>query len=65
MERLIRIYTNPNDTVLDMYCGSGTTLEACRNLGRKWIGIDIDSNWLDICKKKGLHQSDSQIRWNL
>lgn len=54
MERLVRIYTNPNDIVLDCFCGSGTTLEACRNLERQYIGIDIDQKWIDVCKEKGL-----------
>lgn len=54
MERLVRIYTAKNDTVLDPYCGSGTTLEACRNLGRKWIGVDINEKWVIAGKELGL-----------
>ena len=33
--------TNPNDIVLDAFCGCGTALVAAQNLGRQWIGIDI------------------------
>lgn len=51
MERLVRIYTNPNDLVLDPYCGSGTTLTACQNLGRRWIGVDKDQKWIDYCEE--------------
>lgn len=52
VERLVRIYTNPGDTVLDPFCGSGVTLEACENLGRNAIGIDIDIKWADYCREK-------------
>ena len=40
MERLIRIYTNPGDTVLDPFMGSGTTGLACKNTGRNFVGIE-------------------------
>jgi len=51
IERLVRIYTNPGDLILDPFCGSGTTLQAARNLKRNAIGIDIDSQWVNYCKK--------------
>lgn len=41
LERLILLTTNPGDTVLDLCCGSGTTLAVAARLGRNAIGIDI------------------------
>jgi hypothetical protein len=41
IERLVLLYTNPGDTVLDVCCGSGTTLAVAARLGRNAIGIDI------------------------
>jgi len=41
VSRLVAATTNPEDLVLDCYCGSGTTLEAAALLGRRFIGIDI------------------------
>jgi DNA modification methylase len=49
MERLVKIYTRPGDLVLDPFCGSGRTLQACMNTGRRAFGIDIDSKWVDYC----------------
>lgn len=54
MERLVRIYTNPGDTVLDPYMGRGTTLEACKKWGRNYIGIDIDPEKVEYVKGLGL-----------
>lgn len=52
MERLVKIYTRPSDLVLDPFCGSGQTLRACKNLGRQFIGIDIDKKWTDYCQER-------------
>lgn len=49
MEYLIRTYTNEGDTVLDNCMGSGTTGVACANTGRKFIGIERDDKYFDIC----------------
>jgi DNA modification methylase len=40
LERIVRVSSNPGDTVLDPFCGAGTTLVAAHGLGRGWIGID-------------------------
>jgi adenine-specific DNA-methyltransferase len=40
LERIIEASTNPGDLVIDCYAGSGTTLVAASNLGRRWIGVD-------------------------
>lgn len=52
MEYLIKTYTVEGDTVLDNAMGSGTTGVACRNLGRNFIGIEMDETYFDVAKKR-------------
>jgi DNA modification methylase len=40
LQRIIGACSRPGDTVLDAYCGCGTTLVAAARAGRSWIGID-------------------------
>ena len=40
---LVETYTNPGDTVLDCFMGSGSTIVACCRAGRSFIGIEKDS----------------------
>jgi len=48
----IKTWSNENDTVLDCFMGSGTTGIACKNLNRKFIGIEIDKSYFDIAKQR-------------
>lgn len=52
MENLVKIHSNIGDTVIDPFMGSGTTGLACKNLGRKFIGIEKDVSYFEIAKKR-------------
>jgi site-specific DNA-methyltransferase (adenine-specific) len=52
MEYLIRTYTNEGETVLDFVMGSGTTGVACKNLGRNFIGIELDADYIEIARAR-------------
>ena len=41
LERILRASNPPNGTVLDPFCGCGTTIHAAQDLGMPWIGIDV------------------------
>ena len=52
LERIIRISTDPGDTIIDPFCGSGTALVAASLLGRKHIGIDSNPAAIAICRQR-------------
>ena len=52
MTRLIEQWVRPQATALDPFMGSGTTGVACMNLGRKFVGIEIDPGYFDIACRR-------------
>lgn len=52
LERIINASSNPNDLVLDPFCGCGTTVAAAQNTGRQWIGIDITHLAITLMKHR-------------
>jgi site-specific DNA-methyltransferase (adenine-specific) len=46
--RLIKLYSYPEDLVLDPFCGSGTTLVAAKRLGRNSLGVEINPEFCDL-----------------
>jgi site-specific DNA-methyltransferase (adenine-specific)/modification methylase len=49
---LVNQFTDPDDTVLDPFMGSGTTGIACMELGRKFIGIEINEKYFETACKR-------------
>lgn len=49
---LILRSSNPGDVILDPFMGSGTTLRAAKDLGRKAIGIEIEERYCEIAVKR-------------
>ncbi|MCJ7633793.1 site-specific DNA-methyltransferase [Candidatus Bathyarchaeota archaeon] len=61
LERLILMTTDEDDIVLDPFIGTGTTAIAAKKLGRKYIGIDIDKEYVDISNRKLDNTSHTKI----
>jgi len=45
-------WSNPGDVVLDPFAGSGTTLKAAKELGRRFVGIEINAKYVEICQRR-------------
>jgi len=52
LKTIIKASSNPGDLILDCFCGSGTTLQAAQELGRKWIGIDNSELAIKVVKNR-------------
>jgi site-specific DNA-methyltransferase (adenine-specific)/site-specific DNA-methyltransferase (cytosine-N4-specific) len=48
----IKLFTKEGDTVLDPFCGSGTTLVAAKNLKRHYVGIDLVPEYCEVSKTR-------------
>jgi DNA modification methylase len=52
LERIISTSSTIGDTVLDAFCGCGTTIAVAQRLNRRWIGIDITHLAITLMKKR-------------
>ena len=52
LERIITASTKEGDLILDPFMGSGTTGVAAIKLGRKFVGIDVEKQYIDLAEKR-------------
>jgi site-specific DNA-methyltransferase (adenine-specific) len=52
MERIIKASSHPGDLVLDPFVGSGTTCRVAQILGRNWLGIDVNPEYISMSQKR-------------
>lgn len=52
LERIILASTEKGQVILDPFCGSGTTGVEAVKYGRKFIGIDVNEEYMEISKKR-------------
>lgn len=61
LERLIEIFTDPGDVVIDPCAGSGSTLRAAANLGRKAYGFEVNKKFVELSKKYMLSKVEPRL----
>ncbi len=64
LKHIIKTSSNENSIVMDFFCGSGTTLCAAQELGRKWIGIDQSEKAIKVAKTRLSEIQDSLFSEN-
>ena len=52
LERLITIASDEEDLILDPFCGSGTSLVAAQLLNRRWLGIDVSNDAINLAQSR-------------
>ncbi len=52
MARIVEMFTDEGDLVLDPFAGSGTTLAVAERMNRRWLGIEREANLIALCKKR-------------
>lgn len=57
LKHLLRVFTNPGDIVLDPFLGSGSTIVAAREMGRRWVGIEMNEEY---CK-----MAQARVSWRI
>ncbi|MBO8159334.1 site-specific DNA-methyltransferase [Thermosyntropha sp.] len=62
LKRLVKTASLPESIVGDFYAGSGTTIQACEELGRKWIGCDLSPIALQTCMRRMIEGSFSPFK---
>jgi DNA modification methylase len=61
LERIIKASSNEGDTILDAYCGCGTTVAVANKLNRQWIGIDITYQSISLILKRLAEQNKNSL----
>lgn len=58
IERIIELASDPGDLVMDVFCGSGSSLVAAERQGRRWIGCDLGRFAIHLSRKRLLGELD-------
>jgi DNA modification methylase len=61
----IKLFTKQNEVVLDPFLGSGTTAIAAARLGRRFLGIEIKSDYYHLARENMAQSGDLQTELNL
>jgi site-specific DNA-methyltransferase (adenine-specific) len=49
---LVGMFSAPGDLVIDPFCGSGTTMRAARDMGRRYVGIEVEERFCEMATRR-------------
>lgn len=52
VKELVTLFSNPGDLVVDPFMGGGPVARACKDLGRRFVGCDIDERWCEATARR-------------
>ncbi|MCX8182539.1 MAG: site-specific DNA-methyltransferase [Candidatus Methanomethyliaceae archaeon] len=61
IRKLVKAFSFPGECVLDPFAGSGTTMVACRELGRECVGIEIDPEYAEMIRRRMLEVFEAAL----
>jgi DNA modification methylase len=62
VDRLVVLYSNPGDVVLDPFVGSGTTTAVAKGRGRRWVGVECEPRYVSFANDRMLaYDGDGMI----
>jgi site-specific DNA-methyltransferase (adenine-specific) len=62
LSRIIQASTRPGDWILDPFCGSGTAGIAASLLGRNFLGLEIEDEFLAMSRARRIELDDTSVR---
>lgn len=65
LERIVKASSNEGDTILDPFCGCGTTIAVAERLKRRWIGIDITHLAITLMKHRLKDTFGDQVKYQV
>ena len=65
LERIIQVSSNPDDLVLDTFCGCGTAVHAAAKLGRRYLGVDISAIAVRVMEQRLRSRSETPAVYGL
>jgi len=62
-EWILERYSEPEQIILDPFLGSGTTLASCRKTNRIGLGFEINPEYEEIIRKRGMDELEIEGKW--
>jgi len=65
LQRIIAASSDEDDTILDPFCGCGTTVDAAQSMGRQWVGIDVAIHAVKVIEARLAERYGAAVKYTL